>query len=338
MHSLALLLTGYSLFSALTLALTHFAGEDYREQLQSRRHGRLLLAALAGLQLAHFAWLELDQPWIASAPYRMALFAVAPAFYLFARPLLQAVATPWPQQAAHFLPALLAAALPDHIALPAAFLVGAGYLVWLARSLFALRATRAGFRRELALLGSVFAIAIGVSALGLLQASLPDKLFYRLYAIAIGGAFLLVQLTLGRRPALPAEVSEAARTTYAVSTLQQVDCPAVVARLEALMRDERRYADPELSLPRLAEQLALSPHQLSELLNARLGKSFARFLREWRVAAAREMLLAEPSASVLSVGLNVGFTSQSTFYEAFREIEGMTPGQFRKLAGEAKTG
>jgi AraC-like DNA-binding protein len=36
---------------------------------------------------------------------------------------------------------------------------------------------------------------------------------------------------------------------------------------------------------------------------------------------------------VLAVGLNVGFTSKSNFYEAFREIEGMTPGQYRKLQG-----
>jgi AraC-like DNA-binding protein len=81
----------------------------------------------------------------------------------------------------------------------------------------------------------------------------------------------------------------------------------------------------------LAERLGLSTHQLSELLNARLGKSFSRYLREHRVAAAKAMLCDEPTASVLSVGLNVGFTSQSNFYEAFREIEGMTPGQFRKL-------
>ena len=48
--------------------------------------------------------------------------------------------------------------------------------------------------------------------------------------------------------------------------------------------------------------------------------------------AAPDLLwVAEPSASVLSVGLSVGFTSQSNFYEAFREIEGMTPGQYRKL-------
>jgi len=64
--------------------------------------------------------------------------------------------------------------------------------------------------------------------------------------------------------------------------------------------------------------------------------TFSRYLRELRVAAAKAMLCDEPSASVLSVGLSVGFTSQSNFYEAFREIEGTTPGQFRKLHARSK--
>ena len=48
------------------------------------------------------------------------------------------------------------------------------------------------------------------------------------------------------------------------------------------------------------------------------------------------MLCAEPSASVLSVGLSVGFSSQSNFYEAFREIEGMTPGALTALLAHVK--
>lgn len=333
-NQLAILFAGFSLFSALTLALTHFRDDAYRELAASRRMGLLLLAALTGLQLAHFAWLDLDLPWIDSVPYRVALFVVAPAFFLFARPLLhpEHPTGPWPWQLLHFVPVVLSPLLPSPIALPAAFTVGAGYLVWLGRSLYALRTTRAGFRREMLLLGGVFAIALGVAGIGLLQAELPGKLFYSLYATAIGLAFLLVQLTLGRRPSLSGEVGEAARAAYAVSTLGQIDCPTVEAQLQALMQAEHLYTDPDLSLSSLAERVQLSPHQLSELLNARLGKGFARYLREWRGGAARAMLLAEPSASVLSVGLNVGFTSQSNFYEAFREIEGTTPGQYRKLA------
>jgi len=48
-------------------------------------------------------------------------------------------------------------------------------------------------------------------------------------------------------------------------------------------------------------------------------------VRQHRVAAAQAMLRAEPDASVLSVGLSVGFTSQSNFYAAFREIVGSVP-------------
>ncbi|MBK8676175.1 MAG: AraC family transcriptional regulator [Cellvibrionales bacterium] len=67
--------------------------------------------------------------------------------------------------------------------------------------------------------------------------------------------------------------------------------------------------DPELDLPGLSMRLNASPHQVSELMNSRLGKGILRYLREHRVAAAKVMLCAEPKASVLSVGLSVGFTS-----------------------------
>jgi AraC-like DNA-binding protein len=337
--ALALLLIGYSLFSALTLALTHFRREAYGEQPLSRVMGLLLLAALAGLQGSHFAWLYGDLPWVNNPFYRLGLFAVAPTFFLFSAPLLRpGNQTRWhPALLGHGLPMVLAPALSPDAALPLAFVLGAAYLAWLGRSLYALRGERSYFRLEMLLLGVVFVIAIGVSLLGLLHAALPAKRFFEIYSIAIGAAFCLVHITLGLRPQLAAEVRESVRAAYANSTLTQVDCAGALEHLDTLMTTERRYADPELSLPTLAEQLNLSSHQLSELINSRLGKGFSRYLREQRIKAAKTMLLAEPSVSVLAVGLNTGFSSQSNFYEAFREIEGMTPGQFRKLKNSATT-
>jgi len=331
--SLAILLIGFSIFSAITLALTHFRGEQYQSQVVPRVMGLVLLATLAGLQLAHFVWLYLDQPWVDTRIYRATLFAVAPAFSLFSQPLLSPLNRPSSRSALlwHVVPILISPFPPGNTALPLAFVVGAGYLLWLARSLYALRSKRANFRLEMILLGGVFVIAISVSMLGLVQAALPEKMFFALYAIAIGLAFFLVQMTLSLRPQLSTEVSEAAQATYTSSTLTSVDCDAVLARLNTLLQIDRIYVDSDLSLPSLAGHVGLSAHQLSELMNSRLGKSFSRYLREQRIGAARTMLRAEPSASVLSVGLSVGFTSQSNFYEAFREIEGMTPGQYRKL-------
>lgn len=336
MVGLALLFIGYSLLSAGQLAATHFRQQNYAEQVVSRWMGLALLAVLSAIQLAHFAWLYRDAPWVDSLGYRMALYAVAPAFYLFSRPLVTQSSSSVlsPSLLLHVLPLLTCLFIPAQIALPAAFLMGAGYLVWLGRRLYGLRRERARFQVEMSLLCAVFAVAIGVSVLGFVQALLPEKLFYSLYACSIGLAFLGVQVALGLRPALALDVSETVQAaSYANFTLNQVDCKEVIELLTLAVVQERIYMDANLNLAGLALRLGLSTHQVSELLNSRLGKSFSRFLREARVEAAKAMLVAEPSASVLSVGLSVGFTSQSTFYDAFKEIEGMTPGQFRKLNG-----
>jgi AraC-like DNA-binding protein len=295
------------------------------------------MLALAVLQVAHFAHLQFDQAWADTAWYRVALFVVAPAFFLFSRPILQPQEDGAPNWmfGMHTAPALVAWALPGSLALPLAFGIGACYLAWLARKIYALRGDRADYHLELLLLGVVFAVALGVAVLGVRADALPNRLFLSLYASAIGLAFLLVQVTLGFRPQLSAEVRETAQAAYANTTLAKVDCDAALARLESLMMSERLYVDPDLSLAGLAGRLDLNAHQLSELVNSRLGKGFSRYLRECRVDAAKAMLLAEPKASVLSVGLSVGFTSQSNFYQAFREIEGSTPGHYRKLHASA---
>ncbi len=333
MISPALLLIGFSIFSALLLALTHFRESRYGNQSGVRAMGLALIAALTGLQIAHWGWLYLDLPWVDSAIYRILLFSVAPAFWWFSRPLLTADAGARFQAVhlLHALPIVIAPWLPAGIALPLAFIVGSAYLLALARDVYRLRTQRDQFVRELGLLGGVFALAIGIAVLGMVQPHLPGKLFFSLYASAVGLAFLLVQITLAQRPHLPAEVTETAKAAYANSTLARVDSGAMLAQLDVLMTTEKVFQDADLSLSGLAERLHLSPHQLSELINVNLGKGFSRYLREQRIAAAKEMLYTEPSASVLSVGLSVGFSSQSNFYEAFREIEGMTPGQYRKL-------
>ena len=332
MHTLALWLIGFSICSVPLLVLTHFAQGRYQGQRFAQVMGVVLLLVLAGLQIAHYAYLQDGSPVVHSGLYHVLLFAVAPCFYLFSQPLLLARGGLRVAQWPHAVPLLLVPWLPSVWALPLAFALGAGYLLWLGRSIYALRSQRSHFRLELWALGLVFVIAVLVMLLGLAVPLVPEQLFFTLYASAIGAAFLLISAVLGYAPQLPVQVSEAARATYAVSTLGSVDCPLVLRRLDALMCHEQVYRSPELDLPLLAGKLELSTHQLSELLNVHLGKGFARFVREHRVVAAKTMLLAEPSASVLSVGLSVGFTSQSNFYEAFREIVGMTPGQFRKVS------
>jgi AraC-like DNA-binding protein len=56
---------------------------------------------------------------------------------------------------------------------------------------------------------------------------------------------------------------------------------------------------------------------------------FSRYVRQRRVEAAKTLLLAAPSQSVLTVGMDTGFRSQSAFYAAFKDVTGQSPGEWR---------
>ena len=102
------------------------------------------------------------------------------------------------------------------------------------------------------------------------------------------------------------------------------------------MEEQALYRDDSLTLSKLAKLAGLSNHQLSALLNQHFGLSFSRLLRRYRIAEAKQILIDEPRASVLSVGMEVGFASQSTFYVAFKEEVGMVPGEFRRKSRAGK--
>ncbi len=324
---LALLLIGFSVINAGLLGL--YAVRQSTQVVAQL--SAVLLVILAGIQVLNFSYLEFGTDWVHSRFYNILLFMVAPTFYLLSAPLLEAQIQAFTQRWRHFLPVLLALVLPSNWGLPLAFVVGSGYLIRLGFNIYALRAQRNRFRLELLGLALIFALAILVILLGVSNSFVPDRVFFSLYATAIGCGFVLVSIVLSFAPQLPTEVAEAARETYAVSTLGKVDCEAALQTLQQFMQTQQLYQNTELDLPSLSAALGLSHYQLSELINTRLGKSFSRYLREQRVEAAKAQLINEPKATVLGIGLDVGFSSQSNFYEAFREIVGMTPGQFRKL-------
>jgi AraC-like DNA-binding protein len=173
--------------------------------------------------------------------------------------------------------------------------------------------------------------------LSFLAPALDWRAFAAAYAVLISIGFVLVMYLLLRFPDLARKAEEAVATAYAVSTLGKVDIDRALASLRRLFEQEQAYRDPDLSLSRLAEHLDLSSHQLSELINTQLDTSFPRLVRQYRVEAAQRMLIDEPRASVLSIGLSVGFNSQSSFYTAFKDVAGTVPGRYRAGPAELPT-
>ena len=103
-------------------------------------------------------------------------------------------------------------------------------------------------------------------------------------------------------------------------------------RVNAFVRNENLFLDPYLSLDTLAAKSELSSGYLSSLINKHSSHNFSDYINEFRVDHAKR-LINDPEFNeytVLSIGLESGFNSKSTFYKAFKKFTGMTPLEFRK--------
>lgn len=104
-------------------------------------------------------------------------------------------------------------------------------------------------------------------------------------------------------------------------------------QLLTLMRAERLYLNPDLTLPELARSMNCSVNHLSQVINGGLQMRFYDFLNQYRVEAAKRLLITPPSCRypVGRVAELAGFASTSAFYVAFRRAARRTPSEYRKL-------
>ncbi|NIF05346.1 helix-turn-helix transcriptional regulator [Chryseobacterium sp. Tr-659] len=98
-----------------------------------------------------------------------------------------------------------------------------------------------------------------------------------------------------------------------------------VSRLEKLMEAEELYKNPNLKLNDLASKMNISAHQLSQLLNDNLGKSFSTYINEYRIDEACEKIENGSYLKIEEIGYEVGFNSKSTFFSTFKKIKNTTP-------------
>ena len=91
----------------------------------------------------------------------------------------------------------------------------------------------------------------------------------------------------------------------------------------------RRHGDPDLSLARVAHEIATSRRQLQRALAEVGGTSFSRELQRIRMAHAAELLLGG-SLPVQAVAGAVGYRQAAQFAKVFRRHHGTSPSTFRR--------
>lgn len=331
MNALSIAVTGFSAVSASLLFFAYACLINVQaKSIYSIVSCGVLLAALGGMQISHLLYFTGGAEPLDTFYYRLALFLVPSTFYFFGRWAIQPTEPFRPVMLLHLLPVLLLFLVRLEIALPILFLFGTGYSLWLGYVVYGLRAQRKQFRFEFFYFSVMSVIAVVVLIFGFSIPYIDDAYFYYFYANSIGLALAIMIVALIANPNLIGDLSEAARVRYGASTLRGVNVDACLKKLHESMATRKAYQDENLSLSSLADHVGVSGHQLSELINTRLGVGFSRYVRECRVEAAKALLVSAPSQSILSISIDTGFRSQSSFYAAFKEVTGQAPGDYRK--------
>lgn len=104
--------------------------------------------------------------------------------------------------------------------------------------------------------------------------------------------------------------------------------------LDFLMKEAKIYRDPNLGLDSMAKKLNISGNYLSQLVNKLSGYNFTDYINRYRIEDAK-FKLRNPNFinyTIISIALESGFNSKSTFYSAFKKRTGISPKEYRKTS------
>lgn len=137
---------------------------------------------------------------------------------------------------------------------------------------------------------------------------------------------------LSRSPSRTETETAQTKPRYTRSGLTPATARLYKQNLVHLMDAEQPYRRTNLTLQDLSEALAISPHNLTEVINTQFGQNFYDFVNGYRVRDVQDKL-ADPTQAhltMLALGLDAGFNSKSSFNAVFKKHTQMTPSQYRK--------
>lgn len=158
---------------------------------------------------------------------------------------------------------------------------------------------------------------------------------YPLYLLLIS-----MIIWIAARAFLKPGINAASGTIPVLKPLLPAELKQKAAWLKKAVKENHYYQDPNLSLGSLAEKLGLHTHELSRIINTILKKSFNDFINEFRVQEAIRKMQdpANDHITLLGIGYESGFNSQTSFNRIFKQLTGKSPLEYKNEQSTYKLG
>lgn len=138
--------------------------------------------------------------------------------------------------------------------------------------------------------------------------------------------------------------SDEERFKELMTLLTETNCREVDAKRDAVQRESRRLIlasirehcfEPDFSLSRLAEITDYSATYINRCLREETGYSFLQLVSMNRIARARQDLV-QTDDRIKDIVTRVGYLDMASFARKFKEMEGVTPGEYREIHKKGK--
>ncbi len=103
-------------------------------------------------------------------------------------------------------------------------------------------------------------------------------------------------------------------------------------KINEFVVDEQEYLNPNISLELVAKKFEITSGYLSKLINLYTDTNFNDYVNKKRIEAAKKTIQNQhfEHYTLESIGIESGFKSKSSFYNAFKKHTNRTPNEYRK--------
>lgn len=91
----------------------------------------------------------------------------------------------------------------------------------------------------------------------------------------------------------------------------------------------KSYSDPAFSVDKLSKEAGISASKIPGILKSQFGMNFKQYLNSIRINEAKR-LLKETDNQIVNIAYTVGYNNIPHFNRTFKQLEGVSPKEYRK--------